>query len=413
MELAYVERGLRKALEHAQFLATDRKDLEEIYRNKIHARAARKVMRNEGIEDTLKALEKIDIPQGSKFRNPGEAVGYLLGMHAAINGKRGVENIVQTVKHLSHLPPDVAAEILARYIIPHAIPPHSVVKNPEIITPQRKILVRMVLRAVGNSLPEITKKMLMEAKISKGDLDEDELRRRLEIVRRGRAALNAAMSELPDNPEKAREHIEEHINRLHSENVDIHDHYSNVIKALERGNTAEAKMYLKMIEYGQRNHEEQLRERLEKIMHGKMERSEAIKLLATTSGRERLLGLAHEIDLRDVNSTKHWEEFSEREMKWIERILAKNDAKIQHVENLQRLFRQNSVRKIVKKAMVWSRKMGQETEAVEKLVWGIASKDPTIMKLVENYGKKSNGIGDLLRKISKSEENGKRAAGGI
>jgi|GEM_PF-7011594 len=110
------------------------------------------------------------------------------------------------------------------------------------------------------------------------------------------------------------------------------------------------------------------------------------------------------MDLGNAESTRHWEEFSERELKRIERVLAENNAKIEHVENLQRLFRQNRVRRILRKAIVWSERMGQEQDAVDKLIWGIASRDPRVMRLVENHQFKNNGIGDLLRKVSKLDQ---------
>ncbi len=400
MELAYIERGLRHALEHAQFLATGSEDLRELYHNKIHARAAGKMIREAGLEDILKQIEQIEIPHGGKFRNVGEATGYFIGMQAAIDGKRGVKNAIHTIQRLKHLPPSVAADVLVRYLIPHATPPLYVVKNPEKLSPQRKILTRIVLRAVGNSLPEITEKMLKDAKIAPEDLDEEEIRKRLNIIRKGREAIRAALEKLPDEPEEAKTHIGEHVKRLNAENIDIHSHYAKVLEAIDQGKTTEAKMYLKMIEYGQRSHEETLQNRLNKIVHGKLERADAIRALSTTSGRDKLLGLSQELDLGNVENTRHWEEFSEDELKRIERILAEKGAKIEQVENLQRLFRQNKIRGIVRKAIVWSKRMGQEQGAVDTLIWGIASRDPRVMQLIENHQFKNNGIGDILRKIS-------------
>jgi len=177
-----------------------------------------------------------------------------------------VKNAIGTIKSLKHLPPNVVADVLVRYILPHATPPRYVIKNPEKLSAQRKILTRIVLRAVGNSLPEIAEKMLKEAKIDRKDLDEDEIRKRLRIIRDGREAVKAALEKLPDKPEEAKAHIEEHIKRLDAENVDIHSHYAKVLEALGQGQLSEAKAYLKMIEYGQRNHEESLRSKLDRII---------------------------------------------------------------------------------------------------------------------------------------------------
>jgi len=401
VELAYIDRGIRKALEHAQFLAVGPEDLREIYRNKIHARTAGKKIREEGIDDILKQIEQVEISQGEKFRNVGDAVGYFIGMQAAINGKQGVKNAIGTIKSIKHLPPNVAADVLVRYILPHATPPLYVIKNPDKTSPQRKILTRIVLRAVGNSLPEITEKMLDEAKMARKDLDEDEIRKRLRIIRAGRETVHRALEIIQEEPEKAKAHIESHVKRLNAENVNVHGHYEKVFEALEQGRISEAKAYLQMIEYGQENHEKALQRKLDRIVHGKLERADAHSALSITAGREKLLGFAHEMDLGNTESTRHWEEFSEREMRRIERVLAENNAKIEHVENLQRLFRQNSIRRIVRKAIVWSERMGQEQKSVDKLIWGIASRDPRVMQLIENYHFKNNGIGDLLRKISK------------
>ncbi len=400
MELAYFERGLRKAMDHAQRLAVDGKDLKELFENKKHARRAPKLLHEAGLHELIRELEKTNY-KPSKFSTPAEELGYFAGIQGIINGAKGVENVAKILEQMKHLPRDTVAEILSRIVIPHAIPPVGAVKSPYVYSPQHKILVRMKIRAVGNSLPELVQRLLKEAEIDREGMDTAGIERRLKAVMRGRKAVESALKSI-DNPEIAIQKLQEHINKLRDEGLLVHKQYDLAIRELQRGRASIAQTYLRSLLYGLRQHEEKLRAKLRRIRKGYVDRDDTWKKIEYSDARLALIGLAQELDLGNTTAINHWNKMRPETVRLIEDVFKERGAKIKHLEHINILLRNSRYRGLLEKAVAWSKRMDSgDRKAVRELIWGMAERDPKVLDLLEHYVEKTNGIAGLLGEIQK------------
>ncbi|NPA76557.1 MAG: hypothetical protein GXN93_02280 [Candidatus Diapherotrites archaeon] len=400
MELAYFERGLRRAVDHAQRLAVDEQDLKELFENKKHVRAAPKKLHEAGVHELIRSLETVDY-RPAKFSTPAEELGYVIGMQGILNGEKGVENSINFLKQMKHLPGDVVAEILSRILLPHAIPPIGAIKSPYAYSPQHKILARMKIRAVGNSLPELTATLLKDAEIDKASADEEAIQKRLDAVRRGKQTISEALANI-NTPEIAKSKLEEHIRRLEEEGLHIHSQYDLAIREIDKGNIGAASTYLRALHYGQTQHEKTLEAKLERIREGNVNKGDVWDKIMRSGARLALLGLAQELDLGNKTAIDHWNEMSLDTVRLIEDVFKERGAKIRHLGHIDLLLRNYKYRELLEKAAAWSKRMDSgDRKAVRELIWGMAERNPRIMDLLEHYVERTNGIAGLLREVQK------------
>ncbi len=402
MELAYVERGMKKALEHANKLMVDKDDTQWIFKHKKHVRRLEELLKDERRAKILKKLEGIEA--GARIKNAAEAFGYVAAMSAMLNGERGVETAVSALDKIEHLPPEITAHIIHTYLLPHMMPPFGITERKKQIGDKLTILTRMKIRSVANNIPEIIDNVLREAEIRKEDLSPGELEKKYKVIDEGIARIDEAKQALESGKMgEAKAILEERKRALSEKHLPVHPYYDYTISAIDSGNKAEAKMRLEIIKKGLEDHKIHIKNKIKKTILGKIDRDEVMGRMRLSDAHMELLGLSQEIDLGDASTLTHWQDLSKETLRFIEKVLWERGAKIPHIENINRLLRQKRIRGTVEKALWWAKKMSNDHEqAVKKLIWGLATNDPRVKEIINTHAGR-NGMRDILEEIDRLE----------
>ena len=402
MELAYVERGIKRALEHVNKLIVDKDDTQWVFKHKEHVRRLEELLKDERRANTLKKLESIEA--GARIRNAAEAFGYLAAMSAMLNGEQGVKTAVSALDKMEHLPPEITAHIIHTYLLPHMMPPLGIIGRGKHAGDKITLLTRMKIRAVANHLPDIIDDVLREAEIRKEDLSPGELEKKCKVIEEGIARIDEAKQALErGNMKEAKSILEERKRELSENHLPIHPYYDYTILAIDSGDKVSAKMRLEIIRKGLEDHKTRIKNKIKQVGIGKIDRDEVAARMRLSDAHMELLGLSQEIDLGDASTLTHWQDLSKETLRFIEKVLWERGAKIPHIENINRLLRQRRIRGTVEKALWWAKNMSQEHEqAVKKLIWGLATNDSRVKEIIDTHAGR-NGMREILEEIDHLE----------